>query len=149
MKLEITGLKEIQKKFSRLGNTLPKEYHEATKEIGDIGVKKFKSNIQKARSKTGKMRDLTPQYKIQKKKKFGRVYPILVASGKLQRDIKYEVNNSTQVEMGVMTNRSEEILGYQASRGRNPIFLDKSTRAKMLKTYKKATKDAIKNAGFK
>ena len=149
MKLEITGLKEIQTKFSRLGSNLPKEFHEATKEIGDIGVKKFKSNIQKARSKTGKMRDLTPQYKIQKKKKFGKVYPILVATGKLQRDIKYEVNNSTQVEMGVMTNRSEEILGYQASRGRNPIFLDKKTRLKMLKAYQKATKDAIKNGGFK
>jgi len=55
----------------------------------------FRDDIEKAQfARSGEPRwpDLSPAYKKQKRKRYGRAYPILTASGAMRRGFKYEVN---------------------------------------------------------
>ena len=65
------------------------------KQILRLAGRVFRDDIEKAqfaRSGEPRFRDLNPRYKKQKRRKYGRVYPILTASGRMRRAFKYVMN---------------------------------------------------------
>lgn len=54
---------------------------------------KISENIRNGKSKDGPVEDLSPEYKNQKQKKYGFVYPIGVASGQLRDNVAPESRN--------------------------------------------------------
>ena len=170
MNIKIEGVEEINLKLSRFSNfMLPHEYNKAMLKVGQYGVEKFRDHILEYKSKRGdrwrRFKDLSPKYKIVKEWRYGHIYPILYATGKMYRDIKYKTNQSWRkfqnnrmvLSWGFKTQRSEEIAGYhkkgiKTKTGivvRNPYFLSRGEKTWIVKIMYRATVEALKKARLK
>jgi len=169
-KFEITGVKELNIKLSRFNNFLGKEYNKTIIKIAKWIVNKFRYHIDQHRTERGQkyglFPDLEDDYKDIKKKRHGKVYPILRASDKMYNDIKYfintswkqfKTNNKIKLSFGFKTKRSEKIAGYHhrgidTKRGkkiRDPFFLSKGEVSWVIRQMNEATKKALRKARLK
>ncbi len=114
---------------------------QAIKDIADLTVpyklmarswfKGNKSIFDSGRQGPGKYDDLDIDYKKQKKKKYGHVYPILKASGKIESSV---TNPSDPNSVNYIINKKYLFLGTKATTVRGApyaIFLQKGTKRGM------------------
>ena len=165
-KFKIIGVRELEIKLKRFNNFLGSEYNKAMREVGEYGVKTFRSHIDSRKTKSGKGYGLTPDlksdYKEIKRKKWGKVYPILRASDKMYNDIQYKTgiakgagrSKKYNLNWDFKTRRSSQIAGFhvegiQTKRGiivRNPWFFTSGERSWITTILKKHTKIALRKA---
>lgn len=116
--IQIQGLKELQSKFKRLRDNA-NDMRPAFEIIASDFYKSNKPLIFSARP--GKYADLSENYKAAKEKKYGFVYPVLVANGRLERSL------TVRGSEGNITNISKQNL-KMGSNVRYAVFLQEGTK---------------------
>lgn len=167
-KFEILGVKELNIKMKRFQNFLGREYNTAMREVGQYGVKTFRSHIDKHKTQAGKgykrTPDLTADYKEVKKKKHGKIYPILRATSQMYFDIQYKTgiarasggSRKINLNWDFKTRRSAKIAGYHVEglktksgvTVRDPWFFTSGERSFITRILNKHTKIALRKARF-
>jgi len=96
----------------------------------------YKTNMALFQMKSkGPFKDLSPKYKKQKKREWGFIYPILKASGKLEKSLTSPTNPDT---IATVLNKTTLLLGTKVTSDKGapyPAFLQFGTRKMPARPY--------------